>query len=217
MTEPPEQVIRMTEPLRLGEEPRPDGYEPLGLGLMVYAGASGFPYEEDFWYLISASRRLDTAHHMFERVREGIDSGTARNMGGLFAILGDVELAMIALYRAVDMAYRAGTKLNVKTRWPQNVKRKQKAIEELRDAYEHIDERALGKISKRRVDKKQAHTIFDNVYRKGKSLGEGLIKDRKLTYRQWSLGIDDEATDLFKSLRDYLRDAGVEVIDRHPR
>lgn len=217
---PPDQIIHLTEPLSLSESLRPDGYEPLAIGLMSYAGLAGFPHEEEFWYMASAARRLDAAHRLFEQVREGLDSYKA-NQGGieeLFAVLGTVELAMVAMHRAVDMSYRAGNKLNVNTTWPAKVEGKRKAIAELRNAYEHIDDRALGMIGpgKKANDKKQAHTLFGNVYGAG-GIGESLIKDRKLTYRQWSLGIDNEATDLFKLVREYLRDAGVEVIDRHSR
>ncbi len=215
---PPAQEIKIDKPISLSEPPRPDGYEPLGIGLMSYAGLAGFPREEAFWYIVSAARRLDTAHRLFEHVRQGLDSyqGSQENIEELFAVLGSVELAMVALHRAVDMAYRAGNQLGATTTWPAKVEGKREAIAQLRNGYEHIDDRALGKIGsgKKAYNKKQAHTLFANVYGQG-DLGASLIRDRELTYRGWSLGIDAEATELFKAVRKYLRDAGVEIIDRH--
>jgi tetratricopeptide (TPR) repeat protein len=202
----------------MSEPPRPDGYEPLAIGLMVYAGAAGFPREEKFWYVASAARRLDAAHRLFEEVRKGLDDykTTGGHIADLFDILGDIELAIVAMHRAIDMAGEASHKLNLSSTLPANIEHKRKAIKELRDAFEHIDDRALGNIRRGKSDKQQAHTLFANIFGKA-GIGQTLLTQRKLTYRQWWLEIDTEATELFKAVRKYLRDAGVELIDRHTR
>jgi hypothetical protein len=56
---------------------------------------------EHLWLVLTAARRLDTAHRQIERVREGLDhlkeprANPMRRADATLAVLGDAQLAMI--------------------------------------------------------------------------------------------------------------------------
>jgi hypothetical protein len=183
----------------------------------LWGGIVGYPRDdENFWYVISCARRLDTAHRQLERVREGLDLiAEARARGrskadwidDRIAILGDVELAMVALFRALDQGARLENSLDVKLRhpFPKRLSDRLGAIKELRNAYEHIDHRALGKLSRQApTGNRRAHAAFSHA-------GEELEVTRTIRYRRWSLGIDAPATGLCVALRRWLRLTWLEI------
>jgi hypothetical protein len=200
---PPAHTIRVSGGIDVSSPPRADGYQPLAVGLMIWAGIAGFPRDERFWFMASAARRLDMAHQLFEKVRQEIDTYNPHgaDIEHLFSIIGIAEMAVIATFRAMEMASDVRKKMGVKLTLPVAVQNMRETISELRHAYEHIDARALGEINnKRAVDKAKAHTVFTYD-------GGSLIKMRRLSYARWSLGIDSEATSLLKEIRAYLRAA----------
>jgi len=208
---PPVHTIQASEGIDVSSPPRADGYQPLAVGLMVWAGMAGFPRDERFWYMASAARRLDMAHHLFEEVRQEIDTFNPHGteIENLFRIIGIAEMAVIATFRALEMASDVRKKMGVKLALPVAIENMRETVSELRHAYEHIDARALGEINnKRAVDKVRAHTVFTYD-------GGSLIKIRRLSYARWSLGIDNEVTSLLKEIRAYLRVAFIEMCDDH--
>jgi hypothetical protein len=204
-------VIQVSGSIDVSTPPRSDGYQPLAVGLMVWAGIAGFPRDERFWYMASAARRLDMAHRLFETVRQEIDTyhPHGADIEHLFNIIGHAEMAVIATFRAMEMTNDAGKKMSVKLTVPASIQNMRETISELRHAFEHIDARALGEINnKRTIDKSKAHTVFTYD-------GGSLIKTRRLSYSKWSLGIDNDATNLLNEIRAYLRAAFIEMCDNH--
>lgn len=202
-------TIRVIEGIDVSSPPRADGYQPLAVGLMVWAGIAGFPRDERFWFMASAARRLDLAHQLFEKVRQEIDSYNTHGaeIENLFSIIGVAEMAVIATFRAMEMAVDVRKKIGVKLTLPLAIENMRETISELRHAYEHIDSRALGEINNKKVvDRVKAHTMFTYD-------GGSLIKMRRLSYAKWSLGIDNESTSLLKEIRAYLRTAFIEMCD----
>lgn|GEM_PF-5135188 len=94
--------------------PRPDGYRPIAEMLWVWTAFAGPPADEAWRYVLSTARRLDTAHRQLERVREAVDDASSMVAGAtgtspasrepLFAALGETELFLVGLYRALRMA-----------------------------------------------------------------------------------------------------------------
>jgi hypothetical protein len=95
--------------LDLSPLPDPDGYRELAGPMQAWAGLLEIERDARFWYVIGCARRLDTAHRQFRRVGQDLDT-LARPMAGRrpqdrlyerIAILGDAQLAVVALHRAL--------------------------------------------------------------------------------------------------------------------
>lgn len=176
-------------------------------GLTSYSGS-----KELFWVVMAAARRLDTAHRQLERVREGIDKLETqprrvrlREMEDVFTILGDAQLAVIALYRAAVTAQTIESLApQLRARFPAVVRRRINALEQLRNAYEHVEDRAQGFVARGQMDKEKAWKAMS-------VLGEELRGSRKIRYRRWSIGVDKPATEMCVALRSYIRAAWLEL------
>ena len=79
-----------------------------------------------------------------------------------------------------------------------------KGLAELRNAFEHADERAMGYIARGVQDQEKA---WNSIVAGGRAV----IADRKVRYRRWSLSLDKPATDIFIALRRFLRAAWLEL------
>jgi hypothetical protein len=174
---------------------------------MASRGAAGLPQDDRYWYMVSAARRLDFAHTQLERAREAIAAYIADPATALKA-LADVEFAFVAMHRAIEMAASVNGRFQTPARFPAVVQDKRAAVEALRDAYEHIDARALGFIDGRVEDRAAAHSLFvESGY------GKALIDRREVTYGDLRFGIDGEATDLLIAVRGFLHDAWAHMCD----
>ena len=94
----------------------------------------------------------------------------------LFLAWGAAEMAVIALHRAVRLAEKLAHWLDVEV--PDDVRGAASSVKLLRDALEHIDERAEGMV-RGRIDP-AAHEIFDQ---------EDFIENGRLTYDGHTLDI----------------------------
>ena len=183
-----------------------DIVDPMGtFGLL---GAS--PTPEQWRYVLSAARRLDTAHRQFERVRAGLDElaeteGNVQQRRTSWIIVGDAELAIIALHRSIAMSDDLRDKFQLRVNWPDELKGGRKTLGELRDAYEHIDERAQGFIKKGRSKRHETETAFTAFQFRS------LFAERRLRYDKWSVGIDDEIDELIAITRQYLLQVWAEL------
>ena len=149
--------------------------------------------------LWSAARRLDSGHLQIERVREGIATmpplGSPAGRWQIHQVIGDAELAIIALDKALDIIIvnKLTASYRIKPSMPQIVLAKRPLVERLRDHYAHIDERALGKVfGKANPDAEQAWEFA------------ALFEHRKFSDGTECLSIDDEATELCIAARDYV-------------
>jgi hypothetical protein len=206
--------VEVTGAFTLPEDRRPDGYLPITLALGLWAGLYGVPRGEPYRYLWSAAMRLDTAHRTIERARVEIDAYHRSPSGApedALGILGDVQVAIVALHRAVEMARAIPTLFGpVSVTFPRSVEDKREALEQLRDAYEHIDERARGRIDRAgTVDLREAESLFINA-----EFGKPLIETGTVQYRLWSLDIHDETTSICRAVRKFLHNAYIEIFER---
>lgn len=111
----------------------------------------------------------------------------------LYEIIGVVEMAIVTLNRALQMASQINSKFALSTPFPSSVVTKLKDIKAIRDAYEHIEDRAFGLV--RGKPHPDALSVFNHVR---------LIEDRVVVYGSHELNIDDEATQLLIETRSYL-------------
>lgn len=114
-------------------------------------------------YLLAAARRLDSAYlHCSGAVR--LLTNPPKETGfpareALFEALCHAESMCVALSRAIRMIVRARETISTQVAVPQETGAIQDAVLAIRDAFEHIDERAIGKA--RREDPVGARSIFD--------------------------------------------------------
>jgi hypothetical protein len=177
---------------------RPDGYRPITNPIWVWARITGAIDANHVRILWTAARRLDAAHRQFERLRESVDRvddvepGSVEWRRQLFDTLGDAELAIIALSRAMQLALGISTRLHVRVVAPKIVKHRADAVRALRRKCEHLEK-----------DELQTLLAADGegfaTYRAPR-----LFTERRVVYEPYSLDIDREATALMIQTRDYL-------------
>lgn len=115
-----------------------------------------------FRFLVAAARRLDTAHALFVSVHARMSEGPASFTSvrqRFFEALAVAEVMCVALARAVDMLRSVSARFGVAISMPPIVTSKLEALREIRDAFEHIDERALG--NRRTTPHQDALSVFD--------------------------------------------------------
>ena len=118
-----------------------------------------------FAYLFALARRLDAAHAAWElaiRERDKARSeGAIRRRILFFRALSEAEVAIIALHRAMNMLLQFNGVFPLRLEIPDSLRKLEPTVKEMRDAFEHIDERAQGKINLRGEMDAEALTIFD--------------------------------------------------------
>ena len=121
-----------------------------------------------FVYLHSLARRLDAAHAAWDLTIQERDN--AKNEGaagaierriGFFRALSESEVTIIALHRGMNMLQRFNSVFPLGLEIPDSLKNLEPIVKEMRDAFEHIDERAQGKISQHKQMDAEALTIFN--------------------------------------------------------
>ena len=181
--------------------PDEDGYAPLTNTIWTWMNIGPAPDSDTLTrYLLAAARRLDAAHRQFQRVRERLDDFDPSAPGpharlAVFEIVGDIETAVVALSRAIDMAAKLGTLVPISTSLPASVATEAVLLTELRNAYEHIEDRAQGQV--RSKPDPQALTIFD---------WSSLFQDGAITYAGYSLRLSD-VPGLILDTRTFLKNA----------
>jgi len=127
------------------------GYVPLASVLSTWLAFGREHWDDDaVRYLGAAARRLDVANEMFIRVRALETEVNTNSFSGpqlrrrLFAVVGLIEIAMISLGRAVKMIKEAPEHFDVTVAIPETLLESYPAIHAIRNAYEHIEDRAFG-------------------------------------------------------------------------
>jgi hypothetical protein len=113
--------------------------------------------------------------------------------------VGDIELTVVALSRAIDMAIRLSELAPISTSVPTSVASTVVTLTELRNAYEHIEDRAQGRV--RMQPDPQALTIFD---------WSSLFQDDAITYAGSRLELKNVPSILLDT-RTFLKEAAAEA------
>ena len=163
------------------------------------------PSAESVRYVLAAARRLDAANRLLLSVQQARDRLSADTESGTVAgpvlrrhfadMLSSVEMLAVALGRVTDMICTAGTAIGCPVPVPPAVDAKKNAIRALRNAYEHIEDRALGQVNGK--PDPQALTIFDY---------EPLLTEDTLVYGTHRLGVTDEIPSLLADMRQFIKD-----------
>ena len=178
----------------------PDEYSPITNTVWTWSKTPPHESEEFFNYTLALARRLDQAHALYFQVMQKLDSHQeetgipARNQA--FNALADSESMCLALSRAIRMISNASDKIGLKISVPPGLQTIEEPVTAIRDAFEHIDERALGVA--RRETPADALSIFDQ---------RDLVTSHVLSYAEYSLSLPLDVLPNLVKARQLLYDA----------
>ena len=145
-------------------KPEANGYAPVAN--TVWSWLAIPPHENDQTfvnYLLAAARRLDAAHtHCSGALRFLTDPPNEKGFRAreaMFDALGEAESMCIALSRAIRMINQAQDTISTPIAVPQEISAIKDVVLAIRDAFEHIDERAVGRA--RSENSADAMSVFD--------------------------------------------------------
>jgi len=161
-------------------ESGPGGYAPVTNTIWTWYQVGPNADAGVYRALLSLARRVDTAHELWaiavKQRKEALDMGLGPSGRPLlFRAWGAAEMAVIALHRAVRLAGMLARWLDVEV--PDDVRGAAASAKLLRDALEHIEERAEGRV-RGRIDP-AAHEIFHqgDFIEKGRLTYDGHMLD----------------------------------------
>jgi hypothetical protein len=143
-------------------QPGPDGYTAVSNTLWTWLMVGAPPDPAFFRFLFAAARRLDTTHSLHVEVLAALTRQPEpfiKARQRLFGALGFAELMCVALGRAIDMLQSVPSQFSVPLALPSAVSSVSPALREIRNAFEHIEDRALGNVRGR--PHADALSIFD--------------------------------------------------------
>ena len=160
--------------------PGPDGYASLANTIWTWLQIPPHPDEKLFNYLFAMARRLDTAHALcvtaINLLNEQSDMSSLPGRAQVFRAWGHAELACVALYRAIKMIREFPSEFTSLVAVPKTMEALFPALEEIRNSFEHIEDRAMGQV--RRKPHQDAVSTFDQ---------SALLKSGILQYASHSL------------------------------
>ncbi len=116
-------------------------------------------------FLFSLARRTDAAHALWasamETRNEALKADGIPKRHKSFIALATAEMAIIALHRCTRMVHSLVDQFCPELEVPDSVNKISRPVEEMRHAFEHIDDRAMGKFGPSQKIDPVALTIFD--------------------------------------------------------
>lgn len=180
---------------------RAGGYAPIAN--TVWTWYQFGEHEQRFLhFMFSFARRLDAAHSawaeaMHDRERAQDLLGIEARVGNI-AALATAEVAVVALHRAIRMAHSLVESHRPDLDLPAAVQSVLDPLKQIRDALEHIDERADGRSGQAGQLDPDAWTIFDQP---------GFVPHAVLTYKGHELAFDHDVLAALLSCRDLIMEA----------
>ena len=155
-----------------------------------------------FLFFFSLARRIDAAYALWtlavqEREKAKEEGAISRRTGFLNA-LATAEVTIIALHRAMTMVYSLIDKFCPDLEVPDSVQRIRDAVWEMRNAFEHIDERAEGRVGRSKEMHSDALTVFDQP---------DFVESSVLSYRAYSLNFEEDVLAALLDCRELIMDA----------
>lgn len=144
-----------------------DGYRAVANTVWTWYSITHGAELDFFLFLFALARRTDAAHAVWKLAVEALEQ--ARTESGIsqrltqFNALAAAEVAVISLGRCYYMVDTLVQKYCGELQPPENIKKTRDAVGDMRNAFEHIDERADGKINREKRDS-SALTIFDQPH-----------------------------------------------------
>ena len=156
-------------------------------------------------FLFAAARRLDTAHDLYvnalNECGDRPDEPFIKTRARIFKALGYAELMCVALNRATRMIKAIPSKFSVSIVVPNTVDAIYPALKEIRDALEHIEERAFEIVNVRGDHHADALTIFDH---------DDFFSSGVIRYANHSLDMRTDVVPTLISSRQFIFDVAVE-------
>lgn len=160
-------LVRDLKPYRQVDPDRPEG--SLATALRVWFGIGTHDLAETRMLTTAAAYRLDAAQHLLrraERMRDSLraegDFSGAQVVARVDELIHLVQEGIVALARCIALIERGVETSTFAVPFPSEIESHKDAIKDVRDAYEHIDERAFGRIGIRGVPDERALMIFEH-------------------------------------------------------
>ena len=174
--------------------------------LWTWFRVTGTGTTEQFNYILAAGRRLDSANILHKRILQLLDQVGAQDLGPLllrhsaYEAIATAETFIISLSRVLKMIVDVQKHFGVTASIPGEINRAIEAIYHIRNAYEHIEERAFGKVS--RKPDAEALSVFEFT----RFITAGVV-----SYAGHQLDVRTEAGDILVAARQYLLIAAGEI------
>lgn len=124
------------------------GYAPVADTLWTWYRIVGAKDQSLLLMLLAAARRLDATHVFWSATMDALEESAAlagiERRSTLFRALAMAEVTVISLSRGVQMLYRLEEKFGLGLQMPEEIDSLRATLRRLRNALEHIDDRAMG-------------------------------------------------------------------------
>lgn len=181
----------------------PDGYAPITNTIWTYLSIGDPVGPELFRYLLAAARRLDGTHALLAEISSivtDLSGGFIGRREQFYRAISIAEILTVALGRSVDLLDGIRQHFSVGPSLPAILDSKKDSIRQIRNAFEHIEDRALGQVHGR--PHPDALTVFEQ---------HDFVAQGKLTYGSHSLDLRVEVPQMLVEARQYIYDVAVDV------
>ena len=169
-------------------EPASDGYAPIANTIWSWAGIPprmGPPEVHN--YMLAAARRLDIAHvhcmgALGSLAKSSSEQSFLKSRAIMFEALGHAESMCIALGRTINMLKQSEERVSARITIPEAMEVVESRVLSIRNAFEHIDERAQGRA------RHEGPADAMSVFKQSDFFTSGILR-----YAGQSLDIVDEA------------------------
>jgi hypothetical protein len=177
-------------------ETGPDGYKPITNTIWTWLSFGSPTQPALFRHLLAGARRLDGAHALLAdmtRVITNLSGGFIGKRSQIYQALAMAEILIVSVGRTVDLLDGLATRFGVTVPLPPLIESKKAGIREMRNAFEHIEDRALGQV------RGHPHPDALSVFEQRAFLSQG-----KLTYAAHSLDLRSELPQIMLTARQYV-------------
>ena len=124
------------------------GYAPVADTIWTWYRIMGAKDQGLLMMLLAAARRLDATHVFWSATMDALEESATlagiERRSTLFRALAMAEVTVISLSRAVAMLYRLEEKFSLELQISQEIHSFRDTLRQMRNALEHIDDRAVG-------------------------------------------------------------------------
>ena len=182
------------------------GYAPIADTVWTWYRIAGAEDANLLMLLLAAARRLDASHVFWAATTAALEESRGlrgiERRAALFRSLAMAEVTVVSLSRAVALIHRLEKEFALGLRFPQNFDSNTEALRRMRNALEHIDDRAMDQARDGTAD--SAMSIFFQPL---------FVDQGILTYAGEGLSFATGAPGVLLACRDLLKS----VIDIRPR
>ena len=153
-------------------------------------------------FFFALARRLDAAHTLWALAAKEMDQARKERgilqRSGFFNTLATAEMAIVALNRAIEMSITLIEEYCPDLELPESVQGIQGTVLEMRNAFEHIGDRARGKVNRTKISHGDAWSIFNQPE---------FIEKSVLRYKEHLLNFDKDVIAALLECRELIMQA----------